>query len=119
MTDEVTDVRPFLPARDYEQSLSFYEALGWARTWSDENLAVLELGNHRFYLQNYYVHAWAENCMLHVSVGDANAWKSKADAVIEQFPGTRADGPRLEAYGARVTYVWDPCGVLLHFAEWQ
>jgi hypothetical protein len=27
--------------------------------------------------------------------------------------------PKHEDYGARVTYVWDPAGVLLHLAEWD
>ena len=28
------------------------------------------------------------------------------------------DGPKQEPYGALVTYVWDPSGILLHLAEW-
>jgi len=33
------------------------------------------------------------------------------------YPGARVEGPRDESWGFRVTYVWDPSGVLLHFAE--
>jgi hypothetical protein len=27
--------------------------------------------------------------------------------------------PKQEPYGACVTYVWDPSGVLLHLAQWD
>jgi len=33
------------------------------------------------------------------------------------YPGAKVEGPREESWGFRVTYVWDPSGVLLHFAE--
>ena len=117
----VADVRSFVPARDYHLSLGFYRALGCTVRWSDDTLAVLELGPSRFYLQNYYVKEWAENCMLHISVSDAWSWKKRIDALVSgaEFPGVRVNEPKSEAYGALVTYAWDPSGVLLHFAEWN
>ena len=33
------------------------------------------------------------------------------------FGDARVAEPKLEDWGATVTYVWDPCGVLLHFTE--
>ena len=122
MTDlTVVDVRSFVPASDFQLSLAFYQALGCAVSWSDDTLAVLELGPSRFYLQNYYVKEWAENCMLHISVSDAWSWKEHIDSLVSgrEFPGVRVNEPKSEAYGALVTYAWDPAGVLLHFAEWD
>ncbi len=59
--------------------------------------------------------------MLHIAVDDAEAWHEHAANVIEdgRFSDCRVDGPREEDYGALVTYVWDPSGVLLHFAQFQ
>ena len=116
----VKDLRSFVPAQDFNVSRSFYKALGWRETWSDDHLAVMEIQKHRFYLQNYYVKDWAENTMLHISVEDAGAWRERMDQLIEQraFADVRVDGPKQETYGALVTYAWDPCGVLLHFAQW-
>ena len=117
----VTDVRTFVPATDFQLSLRFYRALGWAVTWSDDSIAVLEAGPSRFYLQNYSVKEWVENCMLHISVTDAVSWKNHIDALVAggEFPGIRVNEPKDEAYGALVTHVWDPSGVLLHFAQWK
>ena len=114
-----TDVRVFAPAKDLDTSIGFYTALGWRLVWRDDGLAELELAGHRFLMQNYYAKDWAENFMFHISVDDAAAWHAHAETVVAQYPGTRVAPPKREPYGAVVTYVWDPCGVLLHFAQFD
>lgn len=118
-TPSVTDVRSFIPAKDYKLSLSFYEALGWKKLWGDDGLTLMELGNHRIYVQNAYKKLWAHNTMLHISVENAEEWKELAEPLVDQIKGVRIRGPIQEPYGAKVIYVWDPSGVLLHFAEWD
>ena len=117
----VNDVKVFVPAKDFDESLRFYKALGWQQNWlaDDRSLAVLELSGHRFYLQNYYHKEWADNFMFHITVADANAWWEHAAAVIAagDYKNARFRQPKEEPYGALVTYVWDPSGVLLHFAQ--
>lgn len=116
----ITDIRFFVPAQDFALSKAFYIELGWTELWSDANLALLENGGHRFYVQNYYAKEFAENCMIHISVDDAAAWHARVAALVAggHFPGVRVSSPKQESYGALVTYVWDPAGVLLHFAQW-
>ncbi|MEY4766809.1 MAG: hypothetical protein RI907_3482 [Pseudomonadota bacterium] len=116
-----SDLRPFLPAQDFELSKQFYLALGAQLEWSDAQLALFNLGGARFYVQRYHVKAWAENCMLHITVQDAARCHAQIAELLQsgRFPGARVAPPKLEPYGALVTYVWDPVGVLLHLAEWQ
>lgn len=115
------DLRPFLPARDFACSLAFYQALGCRLEWSGEDLALFELGGSRFYLQRYYVEAWADNCMLLIGVQDAADCFAHVSALVAsgRFPGARVAAPKQESWGAQVTYVWDPSGVLLHLAQWD
>jgi catechol 2,3-dioxygenase-like lactoylglutathione lyase family enzyme len=118
----VNDVRPFVPAEDFATSRAFYTALGWHTVWTDEvGLALVELGGHQLMLQNYYVREWAENSMLVVEVADAQAWYEHIAAAIGsgEFGGARVEPPARQDYGATVTFVWDPCGVLLHFTQWD
>lgn len=119
MNLNASDLRPFIPAKDFALSRSFYQALGWKEAWADDTMVLLELDDCRFYLQAYYVKDWADNCMLHISVQDAQAWHSHVAQVLAsgQFPGARVAPPKAEPYGATVTYVWDPSGVLLHLAQ--
>ena len=108
---------------DFSQSMRFYEAMGWKANWraDDDSLAELELANCRFYLQNYYNEAWANNSMMHITVEDAQAWWQHAAKVIEDggYQNARLREPSEQSYGALVTFVWDPSGILLHFAQYH
>ena len=118
----VEDVRAFVPALDFAMSKAFYEAIGWTTVWTDgDGLALMELGGHRFMLQNFYVKDWAENFMLTVVVADAAAWYGRVSAALTggAYGIARVAEPKVEDWGATVTYVWDPSGVLLHFTQWM
>ena len=117
------DVKVFVPALDFGQSIRFYEAMGWTVNWrgDDDSLTELELANCRFYLQNYYNEGWANNFMMHITVEDAAAWYLHASSVIENggYQSARLREPSEQPYGALVTFVWDPARVLLHFAQYH
>lgn len=115
-----SDLRAFVPSRDFALSKAFYAALGADLEWADDGLALFRLAGARFYLQRHYTQEWAENTMLHLSVQDAAQCHADVAGLIGtgRFPGTRVAAPKQEAYGALVTYVWDPSGVLLHLAQW-
>ena len=117
------DIKIFVPAKDFSQSMLFYEAMGWTVNWraEDDTLAELELAGNRVYLQNYYNEDWANNFMVHITVDDARAWWEHASRVIEEggYGAARLREPQEQSYGALVTFVWDPSGVLLHLAEYR
>ena len=118
-----SDVKVFVPAMDFGQSIGFYDAMGWKINWraDDDGLAELELANCRFYLQNYYNEDWANNFMMHITVDDARARWQHASSVIAKggYQYARLREPSEQSYGAIVTFVWDPSGVLLHFAQYH
>ena len=121
MTDlTVVDVRPFLPAIDLEISRAFYTALGWTEIWRDRGLVLLSLGGSQFVLQDHYVKEWAENSMLTVEVVSADDWYRHVSDMLRAatYGDARAAEPKDEGW-ARVTYVWDPSGVLIHFAQFD
>jgi hypothetical protein len=117
----VDDVRPFIAAEDFARSHRFYEALGWTTVWSDGQLALLQLGDRRVYLQDYYVRDWAENSVLVITVDDPAAWHDHVASVLAEgdFGNARVAEPKSENWGATVTYVWDPSGVLLQFTRFH
>lgn len=113
------DVKVFVPTKDFEHSIRFYEALGWTCNWRGEGLAEIELASVRLYLQKFYAKEWAENFMIYIVVDDAAAWHAHVAQILAggEFPQARLQPPKEEPYGAIVTYVWDPAGALLHFAQ--
>jgi hypothetical protein len=117
----VADLRPFVPAKSFEGSNEFYAALGWPVKVVGDGLALVTLGEQHFYVQDYYVEEVALNCMLHLTVDDAQAWYEHVSAVLAdgRFPAARVQAPRRQPYGALVTFVHDPSGVLLHLCQWD
>ena len=119
LVSEIRAFRPFLPAKDFETSLRFYKAIGFQAYPLGETLAELSLGTHAFLLQGHYVKEWAENTVMHVLVEDVGAWWRHIDslALPLQFDVSPPAPPRVEPWGLTVAYVFDPSGVLWHFAQ--
>ena len=117
----VSDLRPFIPALDFAASIDFYRGLGWSANEVGDGLALVEASDQHFYIQDFADRRIAENTMLHFTVEDAAAWFDHVSAQIAANPasGARVQAPRRQDYGALVTFVHAPAGVLLHFCEWD
>jgi hypothetical protein len=126
----VSDLRPFIPAKEFVQSKRFYASIGWRVSELDAKLALVTLVPlpnasdssvaPSFYIQDYYLKDVAENCMLHLTVTDAQAWYVHLAAILRATPygDARVQPPMHQAYGAKVTFLHDPTGVLLHLCQW-
>jgi len=110
--------RPFLPAKNFETSKSFYETLGFTKLL-DSDVAIFEIGPTSFILQNYYHEGWAENFMMQLMVDDLDAWWTHITALDlpSKFTIPVLKAPAVQPWGLRVAYVSDPSGVLWHIAE--
>jgi hypothetical protein len=116
--DGAEAARPFLPARDFDASKAFYEALGFEKRL-DGDVAIFAVGTSAFILQRYFQKDWAENCMMQLMVDDLDAWWAHIEAL--DLPGRFGvqppRPPAMQPWGLNVAYVYDPCGVLWHVAQ--
>lgn len=110
---------PFVPARDFSQSTRFYADLGFTVSPISDDVAEVYLGECAFYLQNFYVREWAANFVLHAHVDSLDAWWKHINSLdlANTYRVQEPRAPKLEPWGLRVAYVFDPSGVLWHFAE--
>ena len=107
----------WLPCRDQDESERFYTALCGDPVERAGGFVMFHLAETALWLQDYYVKDWAENLVLYVGVGDADAWHAHLRSMrADGFPHLRIDGPVDQPWGQRVVTTWDPAGVLLHFA---
>ena len=116
-----TDLRAFIPARDFALSKAFHAALGWDVRDVGAGIALVAVGvAQHFYIRDYSLREVAENSMLHLTVDDAQACYAHVQSVLAEghFPGARVQPPAARPCGAMVTFVHDPSGVLLQFCEW-
>jgi uncharacterized glyoxalase superfamily protein PhnB len=110
--------RPFLPAKDFNLSKTFYEALGFAKEFDGE-VAVFRIGASGFILQKYFQKEWAENFMMQLMVDDLDAWWTHLASLDlpKNFGVSAPKAPALQPWGLRVAYVIDPSGVLWHVTQ--
>jgi catechol 2,3-dioxygenase-like lactoylglutathione lyase family enzyme len=110
--------RPFVPARDFDLSKSFYEALGFAKLL-DGDVAIFEIGSSGFILQNYYQPEWVGNFMMQLMVDDLDAWWAQIEALDlpARFNIKPPSPPAMQPWGLRIVYLVDPSGVLWHIAQ--
>lgn len=119
MNLNTVEIKAFVPARDFELSKRFYEAIGFRIAFSDDDIAYLHAGGCSFLLQNFYIEALARNFMMHLLVEDADDWHARlveAD-LPARFPGTRVDAPQDQPWAMRDFVVIDPAGVLWRIAH--
>lgn len=111
---KVKAIRPFIPSKDYDESKSFYQALGFKMSKASEDLSIFELGSTTFFLQRHYSKEFADNLMLQLIVANIE----EAYSVISQIQGhnVRFNPIQDESWG-RVIYLWGPSGELWHVTE--
>ena len=117
----IKDMKPFVPAKDFELSLRYYQALGATVNWQHDGLAEIDFGPSRIMLQDYYQKNWAENFVMHIPVDDATAWHTHIAAMVASgdYGEIRVSEPKAEPWCRLVTYAWDPAGVLLNLAQFE
>ena len=110
--------RPFLPAKDFEQSKRFYEALGFEKKLDGE-VAIFGVGASSFILQKYFQKEWAENFMMQLMVDDLDGWWAHVSSLglPAKFGVSEPKPPKVQPWGVRVAYLVDPSGVLWHVAQ--
>ncbi len=118
MSFTITSLKPYVPAKDFEESKRFYQALGFTMSEGWGGTADFELDGHRFRLQNYYVKDWANNFMFVIGVKDVEAWHQRAQEIVNtaDFSNVRFKPPE-PVDESMVLHVWDPSGVLLIFVQ--
>src|SRR5689334_10153181 len=111
-------VRPFMPARDFDLSKRFYEALGFEKVLDGE-VAIFNAGSGGFVLQRYFQEDWANNFMMQLMVDDLDLWWAHVESLDlpNRFGVPAPKPPALQPWGLRVAYVVDPSGVLWHIAQ--
>ena len=113
-----TSLNAFLPAKDYETSVSFYEALGFDLMWKVDALCEFHAGRFSFFVQNAYRKEWAENMMLSMVCNVDNWWAHLEELDLERrFPGVKRRDPTVYPWDMREVHLIDPAGVCWHFAE--
>lgn len=118
MTLHAKSIRPFIGAKNFEISRSFYRDLGFKETVLSPQFSVFKSGSNAFYLQDAYVKDWIDNTMIFMEVDDVTRFW---DELLSLNLPTKYEGVRIvpirEMDWGRECFVHDPSGILWHFGE--
>ncbi len=114
----VTEIKAFVPARDFELSKRFYRDLGFTMASEGGGVAYFHFGHVSFLLQDYCAEGLAENFMMHILVEDVDAWWNhvQASGVVERY-GVRCSAVEAQPWRMRDFCLHDPSGVLWRVGE--
>lgn len=114
----ITEIKAFVPAKNFELSKQFYQDLGFTMASDDDGIAYFHFGNVSFLLQEYYIPALAENFMMHILVEDVDAWweKIQKSGVVQTY-GVRITSIEHQPWRMRDFCLYDPSGVLWRIGQ--
>jgi catechol 2,3-dioxygenase-like lactoylglutathione lyase family enzyme len=110
------EAKAFVPARDFELSKRFYQAIGFTLVWSTPDLAYFRHDQSCFLLQNFNVQATTDNFKMHLWVEDVDAWWTNIAAAAAPF-GISVEQPKDQPWGMRDFPLIDPSGVLWRIGQ--
>lgn len=115
---QVTEIKAFVPSKDFEVSKQFYQALGFTMASEGGGVAYFHFGHVSFLLQDFCAEGLAENFMMHVLVEDVEAWWNhvQASGVVAKF-GVKCTDIEAQPWGMKDFCLSDPAGVLWRIGQ--
>ena len=109
-------IRPFIGAKDFENSSNFYKDLGFIEKKLASNLSVFVVNDKlSFYLQNAYVKDWVDNSMLFLEVEVIESYLLAIEhkKLTEKYPKVKLSKIVTNDWGKEF-FLHDPSGILWH-----
>ena len=117
---KVSSMTPFIPSKDFVLSKEFYEDIGFSKVAEKENAILYEVDGFGFWLQDYYVKVWADNCMLCLYVDNIGLWWGQIKDIVQKTKykeHVNVFSEPHEQEGSIMMQFSDPSGVLWHVRE--
>ncbi|RED23563.1 catechol 2,3-dioxygenase-like lactoylglutathione lyase family enzyme [Flavobacterium cutihirudinis] len=120
MQHKIKSIRPFIGAKNFEISRSFYRDLGFEEIVLAHNFSVFKNDETAFYLQDYYAKEWIENTMIFLEVDDTERYYNELAALNlpEKYEGVKLTPVKYLDWGSEC-FLHDPSGVLWHFGTFK
>lgn len=118
MNLRVTEIKAFVPSKDFETSKRFYSDLGFTMASEGGGVAYFHFGHVSFLLQDFCAEGLAENFMMHILVEDVQAWWDhvQASGVVSTY-GVRCTGIEAQPWKMKDFCLSDPSGVLWRIGQ--
>ncbi len=115
---QVTEIKAFVPARDFERSKQFYRDLGFTMASEGDGVACFHFMHASFLLQDFCAEGQVESFMMHLLVDDVQAWWEHVKASgVEAGHGVRVTEIETQPWRMKDFCLFDPSGVLWRIGQ--
>ena len=121
MAYKARSIRTFLGAKNYLESRTFYQEMGFEEVILSPKMSLFKVNDQlSFYLQKYYIKKWCDNSMVFLEVDDIdNCWNEvEGKGLQNKYKYVRIT-PIKEFEWGREFFMHDPSGILWHFGEFN
>jgi catechol 2,3-dioxygenase-like lactoylglutathione lyase family enzyme len=120
MKHKAISIRPFIGAKNFEQSRNFYRDLGFKESILFKNMSYFRTDSVGFYLQDAYVQDWVDNSMIFLEVDNVSRYWNDLIALdlTSKYKSIKLTPIREYDWG-RECYMHDPSGILWHIGEFS
>ena len=120
MEPRTKSIRPFIGAKDYELSRTFYRDLGFQEMILSPAMSLFKIEQIGFYLQRAYVKDWVNNSMIFVEVDNVEQYWNDLQKLDlhNKYKDVRLVPIRHEDWGSEC-FLHDPSGILWHFGQFN
>jgi hypothetical protein len=118
MDQQTKSIRPFIGAKDFRLSRSFYRDLGFEERILSPAMSLFKTEQIGFYLQDAYIPDWINNSMIFLEVEDVDLYWTELLALelTSKYKAAKLTPVRKYDWG-KECFLHDPSGVLWHFGE--
>lgn len=115
---KVTEIKAFVPARDFERSKQFYRDLGFTMASDGGGVAYFHFQHASFLLQDFCAEGQPESFMMHLLVEDVQAWWDQVQASgVQAKYGVRVTDIEAQPWRMKDFCLFDPSGVLWRIGQ--
>jgi hypothetical protein len=113
-------IRPFIGAKNFQLSKSFYKDLGFEEIILSSNLSLFKIDDLSFYLQDAYVKDWVDNTMVFLEVENVETYWNYLSTLnlTQKYNDVKLAAIRYNNWG-RECFLHDPSGILWHFGDFK
>lgn len=113
-----TEIKAFVPAKDFALSKRFYADLGFEQRSEGGGVAYFQVDGCAFLLQDFFEPALAQNLVMHLLVPDVALWFAHVqEQDLAKRHGARVTPLVDQPWGITEFVVIDPVGVCWHIGQ--
>ena len=114
----ITEIKAFVPAKDFAISKQFYKDLGFTMASEGDGVAYFHFEHVSFLLQDFCANSLAENFMMHILVEDVDSWWNHVlvSGVAAKY-GISVTAIEAQPWSMRDFCLTDPSGVLWRIGQ--